>query len=259
VASSSTPAASPGAPGSGPRFCHACGAPVTGAGRFCTTCGVDLVAPPAAAAAETPSPRDGSGARLGWVVAAFLLVAIILVVVFPILNQSVAPPADTAAAPAGTAAPLGPAPNVDLSTMTPREAAERLFNRVMTAVAAGNDTEARNFAPMAVAAYELAEPLDVSGSFDLSLLKAVNLDYQGALDTAEQALTQTPDHLFLLSAAGAAAAAMEDRERAELHYSRLLEIYDEQVALQLPEYVERPGLLPEMRREARVYLEGEGG
>ena len=191
--------------------------------------------------------------------AAFLLVAIILVVVFPILNQTASPPAASATAPGGTAPPLGPAPNIDLSSMTPREAAERLFNRVMSAVAAGNDTEARNFAPMAVAAYEMAEPLDVSGSFDLSLLKAVNLDYQGALDTAEEALAETPDHLFLLSAAAAAAAAMQDRERAEAHYSRLLEVYDQQLALQLPEYVQRPGLLPEMRREAQLYLDGDGG
>jgi len=223
-------------------------------GRFCTSCGADLASVVTAAPQGTsPGPSDGiSGARLGWVVAAFLLVAIILVVVFPVLNRSVQPPAASGPAPGPPA--LGAAPNVDLSSMTPREAAERLFNRVMTAVAAGDESEARNFAPMAVAAYERAEPLDVSGTFDLSLLRAVNQEYQGALDTAEQGLRQTPDHLFLFSAAGAAASALGDRERAEGHYRRLLEVYDAQVALNLPEYVGRPSLLPQMRAEAEAFL-----
>jgi len=240
-----------------PRFCPSCGAPVKGAGRFCTSCGADLgsLAPPAPAGPPPAVSDGGSGARLGWVVAAFLLVAIILVVVFPVLNRSTLPP--SASAPG--APPLGPAPNVDLSSMTPREAAERLFNRVMTAVAAGNEAEARNFAPMAVAAYELAEPLDVSGTFDLSLLKAVSLDYQGALDSAEAALQEHPDHLFLLSAAGAAAGAMGERERAEAHYRRLLEVFEVQAALDVPEYLGRPGLLPQMRGEAEAFLARGGG
>lgn len=227
-------------------------------GRFCTTCGADLATAPSPGGEAAAAP-NGSGARLGWIVAAFLLVAIILLVVFPILNQSAPPPAAPATSPTAAAPALGAAPNVDLSSMTPREAAERLFNRVMSALAAGNDTEARNFAPMAVAAYELAEPLDVSGSFDLSLLKAVNLDYQGALDTAEGALRETPDHLFLLSAAGAAAEALGDRERTQAHYSRFLEVYDAQLALELPDYQSRPQLLPQMRAEAEAFLTGGGG
>jgi tetratricopeptide (TPR) repeat protein len=233
---------------------------VKGAGRFCTSCGADLagVAAPAPRGTTPAASDGGTGARLGWVVAAFLLVAIILVVVFPVLNQSTQPASPAAAAPGAGAPPLGAAPNVDLSSMTPREAAERLFNRVMTAVAAGNEAEARNFAPMAVAAYELAEPLDVSGTFDLSLLKAVNQDYQGALDTAEAALQQNPDHLFLLSAAGAAAGALGDRERAAGHYRRLLEVFDAQTALAVPEYAGRPGLLPQMRAEAEAFLSGGG-
>lgn len=256
MASSSTPTPRPGAPASGPRFCSACGAPVTGAGRFCTSCGADLAVAPAPAG---PAPsQEGSGARLGWAVAAFLLVAVILVVVFPILNRSASPPAASATAPAGAAPALGAAPNVDLSSMTPREAAERLFNRVMTAVGAGNDAEARNFAPMAVAAYEMAGPLDASGQFDLSLMKAVNQDYQGALDTAEAALQENPDHLFLLQAAGAAAQALGDQERARGHYSRLLEVYEEQAALERPEYLARPALLPQMRAEAEAALAGGG-
>lgn len=229
-----------------------------GAGRFCTSCGADLAGVAALApTGATPAASDGgTGARLGWVVAAFLLVVVILVVVFPVLNQSTQPASPAAAAPG--APPLGAAPNVDLSSMTPREAAERLFNRVMTAVAAGNEAEARNFAPMAVAAYEMAEPLDVSGTFDLSLLKAVNQDYQGALDTAEAALQQNPDHLFLLSAAGAAAGALGNRERAEGHYRRLLEVFDAQTALAVPEYTGRPGLLPQMRAEAEAFLSRGG-
>ena len=138
--------------------------------------------------------------------------------------------------------------------MTPREAAVRLFDRVMRAVSAGDTLEARTFAPMAVAAYELVDPLDVSGTFDLSLLRAVNRDFEGALEVAESGLGENPDHLFLLSAAGAAAAALGDTARAGGHYRRILEVYPAESVRERPEYLSRPALMGGIRSEAENFL-----
>lgn len=142
--------------------------------------------------------------------------------------------------------------------MSPREAADRLFDRVMRAVQRGDTIEVFNFVPMAVAAYDRAQPLDADGYFHLSLLQAVSLDFLGALVTAENALETYPDHLLLLSAAGGAAVAMADTARATAHYRRALDVYDTEQARGLPEYEEHAVLLPLLKTEAEEFLTGVG-
>ena len=73
------------------------------------------------------------------------------------------------------AGPLAGPAGVDLSSMTPREAADRLFNRVMTAVAADDSTEVVSFLPMAIRSLELAEPLD-------TLSRQIHAGQTGTLD-----------------------------------------------------------------------------
>ena len=86
--------------------------------------------------------------------------------------------------------------------MTPREAADRLFNRVMTAVSVDDSTEAGMFLPMAIAAFELAEPLDTDGKFHLVLLHLTGQFNAKALEGAEEILLEHPNHLLGLAMAG---------------------------------------------------------
>lgn len=189
--------------------------------------------------------------------AGLLLAALILVVVFPVINASSGGGPTSPVTPgAGVSTGPGVAPNVDLTAMTPREAADRLFDRVMRAVQRGDTTEVFNFVPMAVAAYDRAQPLDADGFFHLSLLQAVSFDFAEALVTAEVALRSDPDHLLLLSAAAGAAAALADTATAARHYRRALDVYETQVELGLPEYEEHALLLPLLRSEAEAFLEG---
>jgi hypothetical protein len=242
-------------PSGGWKFCPSCGASLTGEGRFCTTCGTPL-------GKGEPGPSLGGGpgtaaSRAGWGVAGLLLAALVLVIAFPAINASSGgttggPPVMAGGGGAGP----GVAPNVDLSAMSPREAADRLFDRVMRAVQRGDTTEVFNFVPMAVAAYDRAQPLDADGFFHLSLLQAVSFDFTGALATAQTALSSDPDHLLLLSAAAGAAAALADTVAAARYYRHALDVYDVQRALGLPEYEEHAALLPLLRTEAESFLEG---
>jgi tetratricopeptide (TPR) repeat protein len=192
---------------------------------------------------------------MGWYAAGGVMVILILVLAGPVLRGDRPPPAP--GVQAGVAPPAGAGSStVDLASMTPRQAADRLFNRVMTAVSAGDSAEVQGFLPMAVAAYERARPLDNDGAYHLALLQLTSLDFASALASAEAALAEYPDHLLLLSAAAEAAKRMGDAEAASAYYRRLLDAWDAQTALGLAEYQIHATMLPEIEAAARSFLEG---
>lgn len=207
---------------------------------------------------------DGSDGSFGWWIAGLVLTALMVVLLIPVLSPErgrtdSAPGAVSGTGNTGAPPALGPAPNVDLSTMTPREAADRLFNRVMEATERGDSTEARNFLPMAISAYERARPLDADGRFHLSALLRIAGRVEEALETATEGLEEEPDHLLLLAAAAEAAQDLGRDERAEEHYGHLLEVWDEERARDREEYELHQGLLPALREDARAFLEAPPG
>jgi tetratricopeptide (TPR) repeat protein len=184
---------------------------------------------------------------LPWIVAGIAVALLAAVLIVPRLGREPAPL--TGASP--TAGAPGSDPSaIDLDSMTPREAADRLFDRVMTSLSAGDSAAARSFAPMAVAAYQLAEPLDVDGRYHLASLQLVAGDAQAAAESAAAILRESPTHLFGFYTSAQAAAALGDPEAAREHFRNLLSNYDAEVALQRDEYVAHARVLPEMRRDA---------
>jgi len=139
---------------------------------------------------------------------------------------------------------------VDLSTMTPREAADRLFNRVMENVSAGDSAQARAFLPMALAAYERAEPLDLDGRYHVAVLHLVNYDALAAAEQARLILEEAPDHLFGLFTAAQAEEVRGDAAAAAALYRRFLGSYDDEIVSGRPEYEEHAPILPVMREDA---------
>ncbi len=244
VARSETgPAASPARPGSAPR---------SGAGAGASE--------PAdwESAAKAPPVTPGAPDRRAWWVLAAAVAGGALFLSVPYVWSGWADTGDDPRVPmeAGTGSPSpGPAPNVDLSTMTPREAADRLFNRVMTALGEGDRSEVEMFLPMAVGAYQLVPDLDADGHFHLSLLQQAGGNHREALQTAERVLSTHPDHLLALYAAGEAARELGEMDRAGDHYRRVLEVFETESARDLPEYEEHSGLLPAIRETAEAFVE----
>ncbi len=243
------------------RFCSACGASLVElpcpscdaelprGSRFCTECGSSLRHRPEAA---SPAGTPGGNAPVAWAVAGILLVGLLAVAAFPIFS-----PGNGGSAPQGAPpGSLGPAPNVDLSAMTPREAADRLYTRIAMALSNQDTTEVINFLPMAIDAYEIARPLDTDGLFHLALLQRVALDFEASLATALEGLEMDPDHLLHLSAAAEASKELGRPEDAAGFYRHLLEVWEVESQRDLEDYVEHAPLLPVIRGEAREFLEG---
>ncbi len=255
--------------------CGDCGAESGGADRFCVQCGAAL--PVAKSGGGGAGSRAGPGGRGGgfasgtaaWTVGGVLfggmIVAVAALVVVRAGGGGDAPSSSAAEAgraggPGAGAGGLGPTAAVDLSSMTPREAATRLFNRVMSAVEADDQAQADLFLPMAVASYDRIGALTLDDRFHLSLLHAAAGDGPAALAVAEAGLAVRPSHLLCLAAAAGGALLMGDSAKATAYYRAFLDGYDSEIGAGLPEYGPPPDghapLLPSLRADAEAHLAG---
>ena len=94
-----------------------------------------------------------------------------------------------------------PEQTVDPSTMSSREAADRLFNRVMAADESGDSAQALQFAPMALQAYQLVESPDADAHYHVGLINLVLGDFDEVRKQIEQLKRDSTDHLLGLSLA----------------------------------------------------------
>ncbi len=232
--------------------CQACDAVLPPGTRFCTECGTPLRSREGAiSGAPAGAGFSASPSLLPWTVSGVLLVLLLVVGGVSILSPGDATGGAPPGAPAGA---LGPAPNVDLASMTPGEAARRLFNRVAGALERQDSAEVADFLPMAIDAHEIARPLDDLQLFRLSFLYRVAVDPEAALAVATEGLERSPDHVLLLSAAAEAYRALGDEDAARAHYARLLEVWEAETAREDETYDGFDLLLPVLREDAERYL-----
>ena len=234
--------------------CPQCDTPSEVGDRFCTCCGLAFGKAAGRGKARAGGLRGGPG-WLAWVVAgALAFVLMIVLVVMPDGGREItlSPP------PASSGTTLGPTDAVPLASMTPREAASRLFARVMRAVEADDQAQADMFLPMAIAAYDRIAVLSLDDRFHLSLLHAAASDGPSALAVAEAGLSIRPTHLLCLAAAAEGALLIGDEAKAAGYYQTLLDVYDEESAAGLEEYgmgeYGHATLLPVLRDEALAYF-----
>ena len=245
-----------------PLSCRGCGSKVAAGNRFCTSCGTP-VGGPTARGARTPAEsavlgvsQQKRGADAGWWIGGGLLAVVLVIVGVGVLMDS-----EEGSLPPGSSAGLasrGGTPP-DLSSMTPREAADRLFNRVMTAAAREDVAEANSFLPMAIDAYGLAQPLDDDGLFHLALLQRAGGEHEESLASALEGLQENPDHLLNLSAAAEASLQLGQVEAGREYYQRVLDSWEGEMAAGREEYDEHGPLLPMIREDAEAFLSGGSG
>jgi hypothetical protein len=163
----------------GAAACTKCGAPLSGSAKFCHTCG---------------TPRSGGaapGAQGGipWFLVGGAVVVLVAIIGVLQLRPGTPPPA---AAPAGG---MGGG-QVDLAQLTPRQAADRLFERVMILRESGKGDSAAFFAPMALRAYTMLDSLDDDARFHIGLIEIAAGNAPAALAQADTIAAGTPTHLF---------------------------------------------------------------
>jgi tetratricopeptide (TPR) repeat protein len=195
------------------------------------------------------------GQNLAWWIAGAAMFALIVVVGVNMVRPGppAAPTTSGMNAPAAGAAGGGALP--DISQMSPIEAADRLFNRVMTSVSQGDSAAAQQFMPMAIAAYDRARPLSLDGLFHLSMLNRTAGNLEAALDNALEIVAADPNHLLGLAAAAEAAIELGELDEAEIHYRKLAEIYDTEVQRPLEEYQMHSTIVTVLKQDAETFLQ----
>ena len=175
------------------------------------------------------------------------------------LGLSMVRPAGPVAPTGGVPTPVNPATGMsttDISQMTPLEAADRLFDRIMRSLSAGDTASAIQFAPMAISSYERARPLSLDATFHLSMVNRAGGDLEAALAAALEILGQRGTHLLGLAAAGEAAHELGRADEAIGYYRTLVEAYDQEMAAPLQEYMDHSGIVGTLKQDAEAFLAG---
>jgi hypothetical protein len=231
--------------------CRACGGALPAGARFCNQCGESVAE--RVDGAETARVRSPSRTVLPWAVAGAAVLALAAVAIVPRLSDRGAE-APVAASPIAPAA--GDPSAIDLASMSPRERADRLFNRVMEGTASGDTAQTAFFTEMAVQAYGMVEERDADLHYHLAELSHVAGDAAGARAHADSILAADPAHLFGLYTGARAEALRGDSAAARALFQRFVDGYAGEVARNLPEYQGHAQGLPAMRAEAERALGG---
>ena len=160
-----------------------------------------------------------------------------------------ASPADAPFASAGAAGSAGRAP--DISNLSPRERADRLFDRMMRLSSEGKADSVQFFAPMAISVYQSLGALDADLRYDFGRVAEVAGDAAIARAQADSILASDSTHLLGLVLAVRAAQLRCDSTSATTYRRQLLAAEPKESAKQLPEYQRHQSDILEALAEAR--------
>lgn len=170
---------------------------------------------------------------LRWGVPALAVVALVVLSVIQLGSRG-------SSVDSGQRVPLGAgtAQAPDISSMSPEERADRLFNRVMRLSSEGKADSAAFFGPMALSALEALAPLNAHQRYDVGLVALVSGDVSRARAQGDTILAQQPTHLLGLALAARAADARGDVVASKKFLRQLLAAEPAEKARNLPEYTD---------------------
>jgi predicted Zn-dependent protease len=190
--------------------------------------------------------------------AAFGIASIALVVALVALFDR----GSSAEAPAPLFPPLSstvpvPGQPPDLASMSPREAADRLFNRVMAASENGDNAEALRFTPMALQAYNNLGTLDNDARYHVALLHLTADDFKSARVQVDKLRQLVPNHLlgFMLEQQIAERSGKQDHTARA--YKAFLSAYAAEIAAGRAEYQDHLNSIESFRKAAQTSVAGK--
>ncbi len=217
--------------------CTNCSAPLSAGARFCHVCGIPTAGKEVSATSLWP-----------WIVGV-LTASVVFAALGFFAGRVNAPEAGSVATPTG--APTGTAGTTDLSTMTPREQADRLFDRTMREHEAGSADQVAFFAPMALQTYEMLGPLDNDARYHVGLINAITGETEAALAQADSLENETAGHLFAPMLRTGVYQALGQNADVQRSYATFLENYDTEMARGRPEYQMHSSAVSNFLEEAR--------
>ena len=197
-------------------MCRTCGSSLTPGARFCHSCGT-----PVGAAIRAAVPDRATNA-IPWIVASIALVSLIALVAAQRFSTGTDPEAlpRTTLGEAPADRPMTRAP--DISQLTPRERADRLFDRIMGLHERGRTDSVQFFAQMAIPAYQMVQPLDLDARYDMGRIAEVAGLTDFARAQADTILRADPNHLLGLVLAIRASRLSGDESAATAFERRLI-------------------------------------
>ncbi|HET9635044.1 MAG TPA: zinc ribbon domain-containing protein [Gemmatimonadaceae bacterium] len=217
--------------------CSACAAELSPGAKFCHRCGTQVGAKPAATV-------DSRTNALPWIVAALAFLALFAMAAgrgFTARPSSTVDGSQNALPQAGLddrGAPADPeavrAP--DISSMSPQERADRLYNRVMTLATEGKVDSVQFFAPMALIAYRDLAPFNADERYDMGRIGEVAGALPFAKAQADSILLANPNHLLGLILEARLATIAGDTTQLRAYERRLLAAEKPELATKRDEY-----------------------
>jgi len=240
----------------GERACAKCGAAMSPKAKFCPDCGTPApgAAPRGVAPGAVATPAGGMSEKMPWIIAGVSVLALLAVIIV-IVGKERGTGATGGGAAANAAAPFDPnRGTTDISQMSPREAADRLFNRVMTAAEAGDSQQVQFFGPMTLQAYGNAQPLDIDARLHMGMIQLILGNPAGAKAEADTITQTSRTHLFASYLRAKAAEAEGNTAAARQAYTQFVDNYEAERAKNLEEYGQHETVLTQARATARQLL-----
>ena len=266
-----TTCSSCGAEASG-RYCSTCGAPLAGAtcpacaadlspgAKFCHRCG----SPAGASQTAAPAARESKTNALPWIVAALAFLALFAMAAgrgFNATRSSTVDGSQNALPQAGLDDRGGTADDQtggvrapDISSLSPQERADRLYNRVMLLASQGKIDSVQFFAPMALTAYQMLAPLNADQRYDMGRIGEVVGALPLAKAQADSILREDPSHLLGLILEARLATISGDTASLHSFERRLIASQKAELAKKRDEYVRHQDDITNALQQARKSL-----
>src|SRR6476660_9947328 len=265
----SSPCPTCGADANG-RYCSSCGAPLAGAtcaacsaelspgAKFCHRCGT------AVGAAAPTATRESRTNALPWIVAALAFLALFAMAAgrgFNARRSNTVDGSQNALPQAGLDDRAGASDDQsgtirapDISSLSPQERADRLYNRVMLLATQGKVDSVQFFAPMALTAYQMLSPLNADQRYDMGRIGEVAGAFPLAKAQADSILRENPNHLLGLILEARLAVIAGDTTQLHSYERRLIAAQKSELATNRAEYARHQDDIATALQQARKSL-----
>jgi hypothetical protein len=142
----------------------------------------------------------------------------------------------------------------DISSLSPQERADRLYNRVMLLATQGKIDSVQFFAPMALTAYQMLSPLNADQRYDMGRIGEVAGALPLAKAQADTLLRENPNHLLGLILEARLATLAGDTALLHSYERRLLAAERAELAKNRDEYVRHQDDITNALQQARKSL-----
>jgi hypothetical protein len=145
----------------------------------------------------------------------------------------------------------------DISSLSPQERADRLYNRVMLLATQGKADSVQFFAPMALTAYQMLAPLNADQRYDMGRIGEVVGALPLAKAQADSILRENPNHLLGLILEARLATIAGDTTQLHAYERRLITAEKSEAPKKREEYLRHQDDITNALQQAKKSLAGK--